>query len=212
MSSAESPKESHGSLNRSSGVFLLNDGAKIRLFSDTTKFRVAIRRDFQQPLIPNFVNKANSQFCVLRNIVFCAKKHSFVRENKHRLITITITVLFSEGRKMCKEILYIIYKYIIYNFNSYFFSTRGDGAEFKTVIVIVINCSIWVLFQGGKKLFIFFRNYFVVSKIIIIFAPTKMKHLFFVVYAREMDAPRVAKHKITTKLLTVTTQHPYGHE
>ena len=127
------PKESYGSLNRSSGAFLLNDGAKkvqmsaepsllelcrvqpfllrsakVRLFSDTAKFRVAIRADFQQPLIPNFVNKANSQFCEQRNIVLCAKKHSFVRENKHRLITITITVLFSEGRKKCKEILYII--------------------------------------------------------------------------------------------------------
>ena len=56
-----------------------------------------------------YVKNPNSQFCVLRNIVFCAKKHSFVRENKHRLITITITVLFSEGRKRCKEILYIIY-------------------------------------------------------------------------------------------------------
>ena len=128
------PKESYGSLNRSSGAFLLNDGAKkvqmsaepsllelcrvqpfllrsakVRLFSDTAKFRVAIRADFQQPLIPNFVNKANSQVCEQRNIVLCAKKHSFVRENKHRLITITITVLFSEGRKKCKEILYIIY-------------------------------------------------------------------------------------------------------
>ena len=39
--------------------FLLRS-AKIRLFSDTTKFRVAIRRDFQQPLIPNFVNNTNS--------------------------------------------------------------------------------------------------------------------------------------------------------
>ena len=93
----------------SSGAFLLNDDAKVRLFSDTAKFRVAIRADFQQPLIPNFVNKANSQLWEQRNIVLCAKKHSFVRENKHRLITITITVLFSEGRKKCKEILYIIY-------------------------------------------------------------------------------------------------------
>ena len=95
------PKESHGSLNRSSGAFLLNDGAKkvqtsaepsllelcrvqpfllrsakIRLFSDATKFRVAIRPDFQQPLIQNLVNKANSYFCGWRNIVFFDGKHS----------------------------------------------------------------------------------------------------------------------------------------
>ena len=30
------------------GALSLNDGAKIRLFSDTTKFWVAIRADFQQ--------------------------------------------------------------------------------------------------------------------------------------------------------------------
>ena len=100
---------------------------------------MAIRVDFQQPLIPNFVNKANSQFCVLRNIVFCAKKHSFVRENKHRLITITITVLFSEGRKRCKEILYIIYIniYIIYNFNSYFFSARVMERNLKLLLLLL---------------------------------------------------------------------------
>ena len=100
---------------------------------------MAIRGDFQQPLIPNFVNKANSQFCVLRNIVFCAKKHSFVRENKHRLITITITVLFSEGRKRCKEILYIIYIniYIIYNFNSYFFSARVMERNLKLLLLLL---------------------------------------------------------------------------
>ena len=39
--------------------FLLR-GAKIRHFSDTTKFRMAIRPDFQQSLILNLVNKANS--------------------------------------------------------------------------------------------------------------------------------------------------------
>ena len=45
--------ESGGTLfsGSSSEAFLLNDDAKIRLFSDTTKFRVAIRADFQQPLI-----------------------------------------------------------------------------------------------------------------------------------------------------------------
>ena len=68
------PKESYGSLNRSSGAFLLNDDAKIRLFSDTTKFRVAIRTDFQQPLIPNFVNKANSYFSKKENIVLLREK------------------------------------------------------------------------------------------------------------------------------------------
>ena len=177
----------------SSAAFLLNDGAKIRLFSDTTKFRVAIRRDFQQLLIPNFVNKANSQFCVLRNIVFCAKKHSFVRENKHRLITITITVLFSEGRKRYKEILYIIYKYIIYNFNSYFFSARGDGAEFKTVIVIVINCSIWVLFQGGKKLLIFFPKLFCCFENNHYLCAHENETPVSLVYSREMDAPRIVE-------------------
>ena len=45
-------------------------GAKVRLFSEATKFRVAIRRDFQQPLIPVLVNKANSYFCGAGNIVF----------------------------------------------------------------------------------------------------------------------------------------------
>ena len=54
----------------------LNDGAKIRLFSDITKFRVAIRTDFQQPLIRNLVNKANSYFCGGRTIVFFDAKHS----------------------------------------------------------------------------------------------------------------------------------------
>ena len=54
----------------------LNDGAKIRLFSDTTKFRVAIRTDFQQPLIRNLVNKANSYFGGVGNIVFLTEKHS----------------------------------------------------------------------------------------------------------------------------------------
>ena len=95
------PKESYGSLNRSSGAFLLNDGAKkvqmsaepsllelcrvqpfllrsakIRLFSDTTKFRVAIRTDFQQSLIPKSVNKANSYFSSGRTIVFFDAKYS----------------------------------------------------------------------------------------------------------------------------------------
>ena len=51
-------------------------GAKVRLFSDTTKFRVAIRSDFQQPLIPVLVNKANSYFCGAGNIVFLTEKHS----------------------------------------------------------------------------------------------------------------------------------------
>ena len=60
--------------NWSSAAFLLNDGAKIRLFSDTTKFRVAIRTDFQQPLIPNFVNKANSYFSKKENIVLLREK------------------------------------------------------------------------------------------------------------------------------------------
>ena len=55
--------------------FLLRS-AKIRLFSDITKFRVAIRTDFQQPLIRNLVNKANSYFCGGRTIVFFDAKHS----------------------------------------------------------------------------------------------------------------------------------------
>ena len=95
------PKESYGFLNRSSDAFLLNDGAKkvqtsvepsllelcrvqpfllrsakIRLFSDTAKFRVAIRLDFQQPLILNLVNKANSYFCGGKTIAFFDGKHS----------------------------------------------------------------------------------------------------------------------------------------
>ena len=68
------PKESYGSLNRSSGAFLLNDDAKIRLFSDTTKFRVAIRTDFQQLLILNSVNKTNSYFSKKENIVLLREK------------------------------------------------------------------------------------------------------------------------------------------
>ena len=52
----------------------LNDGAKIRLFSDITKFRVAIRTDFQQPLIRNLVNKANSYFSKKENIVLLREK------------------------------------------------------------------------------------------------------------------------------------------
>ena len=51
-------------------------GAKVRLFSDTTKNRVAIRRDFQQPLIPILVNKANSYFGGAETIVFLTEKHS----------------------------------------------------------------------------------------------------------------------------------------
>ena len=74
LSSAESPKESYGSLNWSSGAFLLNDDAKVQQNSDTTKFRVAIRTDFQQPLIPNFVNKANSYFSKKENIVLLREK------------------------------------------------------------------------------------------------------------------------------------------
>ena len=57
-------------------VVSLNDGAKVRLFSEATKFRVAIRRDFQQPLIPVLVNKANSYFGGVENIVFLTEKHS----------------------------------------------------------------------------------------------------------------------------------------
>ena len=37
-----------------------NDNAKIRLFSDTTKFQRAIRGDFQQNSIKTNVNKPNS--------------------------------------------------------------------------------------------------------------------------------------------------------
>ena len=74
LSSAESPKESYGSLNWSSGAFLLNDGAKIRLFSGTTKFRVAIRADFQQPLILNSVNKTNSYFSKKEHIGLLREK------------------------------------------------------------------------------------------------------------------------------------------
>ena len=51
-------------------------GAKVRLFSEATKNRVAIRRDFQQPLIPVLVNKANSYFGDAGNIVFLTEKHS----------------------------------------------------------------------------------------------------------------------------------------
>lgn len=51
-------------------------GAKVRLFSEATKFRVAIRSDFQQPLIPILFNKANSYFCGVENIVFLTEKHS----------------------------------------------------------------------------------------------------------------------------------------
>ena len=57
-------------------VVSLNDGAKVRLFFEATKNRVAIRRDFQQPLIPVLVNKANSYFCGVENIVFLTEKHS----------------------------------------------------------------------------------------------------------------------------------------
>ena len=106
------PKESYGSLNRSSGAFLLNDGAKkvqmsaepsllelcrvqpfllrsakIRLFSDTTKFRVAIRTDFQQLLILNSVNKTNSYFSKKENIVLLREKLWVLFQ------TITITVI-----------------------------------------------------------------------------------------------------------------------
>ena len=51
-------------------------GAKVLLFLEATKFRVAIRRDFQQPLIPVLVNKANSYFGGEENIVFLTEKHS----------------------------------------------------------------------------------------------------------------------------------------
>lgn len=51
-------------------------GAKVRLFSEATKNRLAIRRDFQQPLIPVLVNKANSYFGGVENIVFLTEKHS----------------------------------------------------------------------------------------------------------------------------------------
>ena len=47
---------------------------KIRLFSDTTKFRVAIRRDFQQLLILNSVNKANSYFSKKEHIGLLREK------------------------------------------------------------------------------------------------------------------------------------------
>ena len=57
-------------------VVSLNGSAKVRLFSEATKFRVAIRRDFQQPLIPVLVNKANSYFGGVGNIVFLTEKHS----------------------------------------------------------------------------------------------------------------------------------------
>ena len=57
-------------------VVSLNGSAKVRLFSEATKNRVAIRRDFQQPLIPVLVNKANSYFCGAGNIVFLTEKHS----------------------------------------------------------------------------------------------------------------------------------------
>ena len=83
LSSAESPKESHGSLNRSSAAFLLNDGAKIRLFSDTTKFRVAIRRDFQQLLILNSVNKTNSYFSKKEHIGLLREKLWVLISNNH---------------------------------------------------------------------------------------------------------------------------------
>ena len=83
LSSAESPKESYGSLNWSSAAFLLNDDAKVQQKSDTTKFRVAIRADFQQPLIPNFVNKANSYFSKKENIVLLREKLWVLTSNNH---------------------------------------------------------------------------------------------------------------------------------
>ena len=58
-------------------VVSLNDGAKVRLFSEATKFRVAIRRDFAQLTIRNLVNKLYSYFCEIRNYEFSSETHSF---------------------------------------------------------------------------------------------------------------------------------------
>ena len=58
-------------------VVSLNDGAKVRLFSEATKFRVAIRRDFAQLTIRNLVNKLYSYFCEIRNYEFFSVTHSF---------------------------------------------------------------------------------------------------------------------------------------
>ena len=58
-------------------VVSLNDGAKVRLFSEATKFRVAIRRDFAQLTIRNLVNKRYSYFCEIRNYEFFSETHSF---------------------------------------------------------------------------------------------------------------------------------------
>ena len=114
LSSAESPKESHGSLNRSSGVFLLNDGAKIRLFSDTTKFRVAIRTDFQQPLILNFVNKANSYFSKKENIVLLREKLWVLTSDNHNNSYHSFSNHFSKSQpKTNYRYNIIIYYYII---------------------------------------------------------------------------------------------------
>ena len=52
-----------------------NDSAKIRLFSDTTKFQREIRGDFQQNSIKTNVNKPNSSFREQENIELAVRKH-----------------------------------------------------------------------------------------------------------------------------------------
>ena len=56
---------------------------RYRLSSDTTKFRVAIRTDFQQLLILNSVNKTNSYFSKKENIVLLRKKLWVLTSNNH---------------------------------------------------------------------------------------------------------------------------------
>ena len=47
------------------------------------------------------------------------------------------------------------------------------------LLLLLLSIAVFGCYFRAAKNFLFFsRNYFVVSKIIIIFAPTKMKHLF----------------------------------
>ena len=97
----------------SSAAFLLNDDAKIRLFSDTTKFRVAIRTDFQQPLILNFVNKANSYFSKKENIVLLREKLWVLTSDNHNNSYHSFSNHFSKSQPKTNYRYNIIYYYII---------------------------------------------------------------------------------------------------
>ena len=98
----------------SSAAFLLNDVAKIRLFSDTTKFQVAIRTDFQQPLILNFVNKANSYFSKKENIVLLREKLWVLTSDNHNNSYHSFSNHFSKSQpKTNYRYNIIIYYYII---------------------------------------------------------------------------------------------------